>query len=650
MRSRLLLVLSFGVLLLPAWSRAAGPKPIPEPGMALTESDREELQDGADALETKIVALQQDLKNEPFIADIEVLRKAVDWALRYDEFFNKGQVPFARTLLKEGEARAAALAAGKMPWLEASGNVLRGYRSEVDGSVQPYGLVIPPGVKADRTGAHPALVWLLGRDEKRTELAFLQDAKTKPTPLAPPGAIIIRAYGRFCNATKFAGETDVFEVLHAVERQYGIDPNHVGLAGFSMGGASVWHLAVHHSDIWCVASPGAGFAETPIYTKALEPGKPARFPWEVTLWHWYDALACSANLSDLHTIAYSGEIDPQRQSADLMEKAMAAQGLTLERLIGPKTAHKYEPETRKVLESRLEAAIAQGRDPAAASAWLVTYTLRYPDAGWLRADGLKAHWAKAEIKAQVDGAGVATLTTTNVTDLELRRPGITSVVIDGQALPAAPGNRYHEIDGTWSAGPLAGGLRKIPGLTGPVDDAFDHAFLFVQPTGKATNGLVGDWSGNEMDLAVDLWRRTFRGEVQVKKDTGVTDTDLASKNLILWGDPGSNAVLAKIVALLPITWTAHQLVVAGRTYDAARFAPILIFPNPLNPAHYVVINSGIDFRDEAYGTNALQTPKLPDWSVVDLSTPPDGRWPGKIVDAGFFDETWANPRSALAAP
>ena len=68
---------------------------------------------------------------------------------------------------------------------------------------------------------------------------------------------------------------------------------------------------------------------------------------------------------------------------------------------------------------------------------------------------------------------------------------------------------------------------------------------------------------------------------------------------------------------------------------------MLIFPNPLSAApRYVVLNSGIDFREEAYGTNSLQTPKLPDFAVVDLREAPGQRWPGRIVDAGFFDEHW----------
>jgi hypothetical protein len=66
----------------------------------------------------------------------------------------------------------------------------------------------------------------------------------------------------------------------------------------------------------------------------------------------------------------------------------------------------------------------------------------------------------------------------------------------------------------------------------------------------------------------------------------------------------------------------------------------MIYPNPLNPDRYVVLNSGFTFREYDLLSNARQTPKLPDWAIVDAATPMTSRSPGKIIDAGFFDETW----------
>ena len=71
--------------------------------------------------------------------------------------------------------------------------------------------------------------------------------------------------------------------------------------------------------------------------------------------------------------------------------------------------------------------------------------------------------------------------------------------------------------------------------------------------------------------------------------------------------------------------------------------PEFIYPNPENPARYIVVNSGFTFRESANTSNAKQLPRLPDWAIVDTATPADENWPGRIVDAGFFSELWSKP-------
>jgi len=56
---------------------------------------------------------------------------------------------------------------------------------------------------------------------------------------------------------------------------------------------------------------------------------------------------------------------------------MAKEGLKLERLIGPKTEHKYHPESKAALATRLEALVATGRKVWPEEDHLTTYTLRY---------------------------------------------------------------------------------------------------------------------------------------------------------------------------------------------------------------------------------------------------------------------------------
>jgi hypothetical protein len=143
-----------------------------------------------------------------------------------------------------------------------------------------------------------------------------------------------------------------------------------------------------------------------------------------------------------------------------------------------------------------------------------------------------------------------------------------------------------------------------------------------------------------MAHAIDHWRRQFRGEARVKDDEHLSEADIAGSNLVLWGDPSSNKVLAKIADKLPIRWDHDGVHVGEKTYSADNHVPVLIYPNPLNPKRYVVLNSGFTFRDYDYLNNARQIPKLPDWAILDVSTAPDARHPGKVVEAGFFGERW----------
>ncbi len=625
-----------------AQTSPAPPKKIPAPGITLTDTERGDLTAGAAALRRNLDelarALAGDAKLAALLPDVEIFHKAVAWTLADDTFYSPKEIAYARTLLAKGGERVAQLRAKQAPWLEARGLILRGHRSKLDGSVQPYGLVIPTDL--DLTKPTPAMVWLLGRGEKRTELAFLAEREAGPPQLTPKGVITVVPYGRFCNATKFAGEVDVFEALAAVRAQYRIDPQRIAVAGFSMGGGSTWHLATHFPGLWCAASPGAGFAETPIFTKANAPAKEVRPAWEQLLWRQYEGTGISGNLFNVPTLAYTGEIDGQKEASELMEAAMAKEGLKLERFIGPQTAHKYHDETKAALTKRFEELISRGRDPSPREIWFQTYTLRYPESAWVRVEGVSRSWEFTEVRATQHDNLMLEVRTKNVEAISFPGTQATNVILDGQELRAADSAlHFHREKDVWRAGP-ATGLRKSPGLTGPVDDAFMEPFLFVRPSGRPLNAEVGAWVESELTAACRLWRDVFRGEAPVKSDRALTEADIANHNLILWGDPSSNAVLAKILAQLPVQWDEKALTFRGKTYAAADHAPILVFPNPLNPRRYVVLNSGIDFRTDGYGNNALQTPKLPDWSIVDLRTPPGPRWPGKIVEAGFFDEQW----------
>ena len=69
------------------------------------------------------------------------------------------------------------------------------------------------------------------------------------------------------------------------------------------------------------------------------------------MWHLYDCTDYALNLFNCPTVAYSGEIDKQKQAADMMAKALKAEGIELTHVIGAKTAHAYQPQAKEEIKS-----------------------------------------------------------------------------------------------------------------------------------------------------------------------------------------------------------------------------------------------------------------------------------------------------------
>src|SRR5581483_5579285 len=225
----------------------------------------------------------------------------------------------------------------------------------------------------------------------------------------------------------------------------------------------------------------------------------------------YNATDYASNLYNTSTIAYNGEIDPQKQAADMMERAMAEDGLRLIRIVGPQTAHKYHPDSKIELAKMLDEIAARGRDPYASRIHFTTWTLAYNRMKWVTIDSLGQHWERARVNAELDGDRGVNLETSNVTALTLAMGSggcpldlarKAAVNIDGQKLsvPGPMSDRSWTVHlrksgGKWAVADseAAAGLHKIHGLQGPIDDAFLDRFVFVSPTGTPVAPAVAGW-------------------------------------------------------------------------------------------------------------------------------------------------------------
>jgi hypothetical protein len=280
---------------------------------------------------------------------------------------------------------------------------------------------------------------------------------------------------------------------------------------------------------------------------------------------------------------------------------------------------------------------------------------------------LDRHYEKAVVDAQRSGDDGLKVKTENVRALHLGLwEGATretvAVDIDGQQVKARPyqplqtpqlhNPRLHVYlerrDGKW-ADVLPERLmterlrvpQKMEGLQGPIDDAFTGPFLCVRGTRPPWHDATERYAEGDLQRFQNEWSKYFRGELPVKDDLDVTPHDIATSNLILFGDPASNSLIEQVLPGLPLKWTKEQITWGGKAYPAGEHVPVVIYPSPLAANRYVVLNSGHTFRAADFrGTNALLYPRLGDYALLKLAASKKDPLGVEVITAGLFDERW----------
>jgi hypothetical protein len=593
--------------------------------------------------------------NADLLADAEVYVKAVAWALRYDEKLTPADLSLLKKALARGNDRAEALESGKSPWADGKGKVVRAFVSAVDGSVQPYGVIVPAKYSRTKPARLDVVLHGSSRPVGMSELRFMSRfEEPEGTRRGEQEYIELHPLGRVENCYRWSGETDVFEAIEAVCRNYNIDRDRVVLRGMSMGASGAWHLGLKHPDRFVALGPYCGYVDTHEFSRTplshfVKVGElPAHQEKALRM---LDSVDYAANAGVVPAIACMGEKDVFFQSHVLMGKAMAKEGLEMVNLISPGTGHVIDPRTHAEQMRRIGLHAAKGVDRAPKHLRFVTWTLKYGRCHWLQILAMDEHYARAELEATVaDDGSVEFKEPLNVALFSFRPPvapkkgaRLRIAGRDVDLLPlegGKPGELYVRREGgKWrlSTKPIAP-AGKRPGLQGPIDDAFTAPFLCVRGTGKPWNPAVQAWSEANLKRFASEWHRFFRGELPVKDDTAVTADDVRRCHLILFGDPGSNPWIEKVLPRLPVRWTRTEVQAGGGRYAAADHAPVLIQPNPLAEGRYVVLNSGHTFHEKELDTlNYLLFPRLGDWAVLRLGPGPLDE---AVIRAGFFDEKW----------
>jgi hypothetical protein len=232
------------------------------------------------------------------------------------------------------------------------------------------------------------------------------------------------------------------------------------------------------------------------------------------------------------------------------------------------------------------------------------------------------------------------------------------VRVNGEARSVVP-----SVDGSLTiavepgAGVVPGGdtwlPRKRKGLCGPVEEVFDGPFLVVPGTGGA--GADQERVRRNAMTWIQEWDRFADGIPRIRVDSELTTAEIRAHNLVLFGGPETNSVVAAIAPRLPLRLGEESFGLGDESWTGRNLGAVLCYPNPLAPDRYVLIYAG-----ELYGRNCGINHKhdlLPDFLVF-RSDAFSFDETNEHLAAGYFDVdwqpaedlTWTRSQDALQAP
>jgi hypothetical protein len=229
----------------------------------------------------------------------------------------------------------------------------------------------------------------------------------------------------------------------------------------------------------------------------------------------------------------------------------------------------------------------------------------------------------------------------SVSTLSLRIDGVTLALGERAKL----GHRVHLVkrEGSWRAGfPEEPVLAKRPGVSGPITDAYFGRMVHVYGSARPEHTAELKKLAEKGARGWPLWLWTV--EQEVLKDSEVTPEIARDAHLVLYGTPGDNSVLDRVMSQLPVRVETDAVVVGDKRYGGAGVGTRFIYPNPEAPERYIVVQSGPSMDGVRRGHNLPDF--VPDYVVYDgnsASVRP------RLVPAraplarGFFDRHWQLP-------
>ena len=512
------------------------------------------------------------------------------------------------------------------------GRVKRVYTSEMDGSLQPYDVMTPDHY--DPEIQYALLVNLHGYEVDIQMYRNFLWADSDPA-LDDLQLIKAAAYGRRNHYYTGAGESDVLQVIHEIQKHYSVDENRIYLAGASMGGYGTWKIALNYPDLFAAISPLCGPSN-------LQNVNSFHFPsgGKDQLLAAFSPVNYVENASYLPADIQHGAVDETVSVEHSRQMVKRYKALNLEHRyteypqVGHSVWNNADADT-----SPLPYLLQFSRNPYPKKVTHKTFFLRHGKSYWMTILG-KTDWNQfAAVEAEILSGSEILVKTDNVSKMRIDfdHPDLSSdsriqVSLDNSVLPITSGGRAIEFilkeDGNWMPSVRSlEGLVKKPGLEGPWIDAEKMpGYKVIKGTGTR-NKLSG--RAEQILLAINQFRDQYDMLTPTLDDKNVKPN--TSFNMHLIGIQNGNSVFEAIKDKLPLQMTDSTFVL-GREYSLRDHGLRMIYPNPGNNEKYILVDL---YPENLAVTAQVQELLVPDYLIYRVT---DGSV--EVVDQGFFNHFW----------
>lgn len=567
----------------------------------------------------------------------------------------------ARRYLRNAVRLLERARAGTDPFRDERGFVIRAYRSRTSTVIQPYSVYVPTAY--DPAHARPMLVGLHGGASNHALYLGValgngipwNQYRTRHRDLFLPQwhteSFVVAVEGMGHAMYRWMAERDIHDVIKDVSTHYAIDQDRITINGLSNGGVGCYGVgsrnAWRFNAVVCASSAPSWI---------LYSSQPDLTPVDRHLMSQYGALEQAENLGNTTLEFFHGRRDPGPMRP-VYAQLFAAR---LRELRVPFTFHDLENKAHDLIDyvhakGALEARVAKlRRNRRPREIRLVAHDLRAARQHWLALRGFERYGVAARARASVRD-GRVTIETENATDLALQLPDVPGegaerrFVIDGDTVTMRQGDLglVRRVQGRWRPHDDARdepGARKVPGLSGPLTDAYFDATIYAYGTRDPASRAKLEETARLAARGWPLWLYGFRAPVMPEDE--LTDELLRTRNVVIFGTVETSSIVARAAPDLPIGLERGAVVLRERRLRRPDVGVRMIVPNPLGGRfRYLIVQSGNSVAAVQAGNKLPDF--VPDYVVYDgPSTEARPRLAfgrQEPIEYGFFDGAWHLP-------